>query len=122
MKLNGIITLEDQYKPVKASCSMVFNRFHITYEGYLNICCVDFQNYLAVVDLNKVSLKEAWNCDRMKEIRQKHLENNLQGTACYNCINNTQTDIKPLVEEYATYYKNELDKDICNIKERLNLL
>lgn len=28
--------------------------------GYLTLCCVGSQNYLAIEDLNDMSLKEAW--------------------------------------------------------------
>lgn len=83
-------------------CSMIFNRFHITYEGYLTICCADFQNYLVVADLNKCSLKDAWHNEIFVEIRRRHLENNLEGTLCYNCLYNKNTNVEPLMPQYAT--------------------
>lgn len=123
-EINDLITLDEfQFsKQIKPQCSMVFNRFHITYEGYLNICCVDFQNYLVVADLNEMSLKEAWNCETVKKIRKKHLENDLKGTACYNCINNSNSKIQPLVKKFATISENNLDKNIKVVKERLGIL
>ena len=120
-ELNGIVTLEDDYKPMSAPCYMLFNRFHITYEGYLNICCVDFQNYLAIADLNVRSLKEAWQCREITEIRKRHLKNDLYGTVCYNCIHNTNEQVQPLVEEYATTREKDLEKDMKIIKETLNI-
>ena len=39
---------------------MPFNRIHVTWEGYLTLCCVDYQNYLIVEDLNKISLWDAY--------------------------------------------------------------
>ncbi|WDV46157.1 radical SAM/SPASM domain-containing protein [Clostridiaceae bacterium M8S5] len=119
-EINSHIILDDKYKPIKLPCNMIFNRFHITYDGYLNACCVDFDNYLAVADLKKVSLEEAWNCKEMRELRHRHIINDLSGTACYNCINNANEDVKPLVKEYATKHKNNLEEDIDIIRRRLN--
>jgi pyruvate-formate lyase-activating enzyme len=118
-EINGIITISNDFRPIKAPCFMLFNRFHITYEGYLNICCVDFQNYLAVADLNEVSIKDAWNCNIFADIRKRHIENALEGTMCYNCVNNDNTEIKPLVEKYATMINKDIRKDIGLIKNRL---
>lgn len=121
-EINGLLTLDDSHGSIKAPCPMVFNRFHITYEGYLNICCVDFQNYLVVADLNIMPLKEAWNCENVKDIRKKHLENNLKGIACYNCINNSNIKIDPLLKKFATISENNLDKNIKVVKERLGMI
>jgi len=85
----------------KVPCSMVFNRLHITHEGYVSACCVDFQNYLIVADLNKVDLWKAWRSRVFKKIRRLHLENMLQGTQCYNCVYDKQDTVKPLLPEYA---------------------
>jgi len=84
-----------------APCPMVFNRFHVTYEGYFTLCCVDYQNYLAVADLDKVSLETAWNSDLAVDMRKRHLSKDLTGTMCHRCITG-EGDIKPLVSEYAT--------------------
>ncbi len=85
-------------------CSMLFNRFHITWEGYLSACCVDFQNYLVVADLNKISLSEAWTNETFINLRGKHLTNNLEGTLCYNCLYNKTSPVTPLTPEYATIW------------------
>src|SRR4051794_9443058 len=41
-------------------CWMLFGRAHVTCEGYLTLCCVDYQNYLAVANLNDTTLQQAW--------------------------------------------------------------
>ena len=76
---------DEPVNSIKKHCGMVFNRFHITAEGYLTICCVDFNNHLVVADLNNVSLRDAWNNDMFINMRRKHLDNTLEGTICYNC-------------------------------------
>lgn len=91
-----------QEKPIKAPCRMLFNRFHVTCEGYLTICCVDFENYLAVADLNQVALKEAWNNADFVNIRKRHIRNQLEGTLCYDCIHNKCTNPVPLVAKLAS--------------------
>jgi MoaA/NifB/PqqE/SkfB family radical SAM enzyme len=80
----------------KPPCSMVFNRLHITCEGYLTACCVDFDNNLLVADLNKITLKEAWHSVLFKDLRKRHLEDTLQGTLCYNCLYDKNEAFSPL--------------------------
>jgi len=83
-------------------CWMVFGRAHITCEGYLTLCCVDYQNYLALVDLNTTSLENAWRHSKFIEMRRRHLDNKLEATLCYNCLYGKLTPIEPLVPEFAT--------------------
>lgn len=40
----------------------------------------------SVHDLNNMKLRDAWLSDKMRELRQKHLDDRLEGTVCYNCI------------------------------------
>jgi pyruvate-formate lyase-activating enzyme len=90
-----------------AICPLPFNRLHVTYEGYLTLCCSDYENYLAVADLNKSSLVSAWNCDEFVKARERHLSRNLCGTLCGNCWNGKMDKIEPLNAEYA----NPIDFD-----------
>ena len=61
-------------------CPDPFNRLTVSSEGYLTACVVDYQNALAMHDLNKVSITEAWNSKIFQELRQKHLADKLEGT------------------------------------------
>lgn len=83
-------------------CSLPFNRLHVTCEGYLTLCCVDYQNYLAVADLHKESLEEAWKNRFFVDMRSRHLEKNLRGTLCGNCLENRGDDIRPIRAELAS--------------------
>lgn len=94
--------IDPKNKLNQSPCGMVFNRYHITWEGYLTACCTDYQNYLVYADLNKISLKEAWYNEIITELRKKHIANELEGSLCYNCINNTDTMVNPLMKKYAT--------------------
>ncbi len=88
--------------PMIPFCSLPFNRLHVTCEGYLTLCCVDYQNYLAVGDLNKETLAEAWKNLFFVEMRRRHLEKDLRGTLCGNCLENRGDDIQPVRPDLAT--------------------
>lgn len=90
-----------RYSPADGVCSMIFKNLYITYDGYLTMCCTDFQNYLVVADLKKENLADAWNNQYAQNLRKAHLSHKLEGTLCYNCINNCVEEIVPLREEYA---------------------
>ena len=77
-------------------CPLPFARFHVTCEGYLTLCCTDYQNYLAVADLNEMSLNEAWHCPEFVAIRKRHISGDLKGTLCGNCWLNRMDPIEPL--------------------------
>lgn len=119
-EMNEDICVEDsKYDKLKAPCSLPFNTLTVTYEGYLSSCCVDFQNYLTIADLKDTSLKCAWESDKFKEFRQRHIDNKLEHTMCYNCINNTKENIEPLTLEHCTEFNyNDFDKT-KEILERL---
>lgn len=83
-------------------CMMPFNRLHVTCEGYLTLCCVDYQNYLTVADLKTSSLSAAWQSEAFRAMRRRHLEGNLRGTLCGNCWQGYKDDVRPLAAESAT--------------------
>lgn len=119
-EVNNNLVLDDKEQAAnKLPCPLLFNSLHITHEGYLTACCIDFQNYLTVADLNTVSLKDAWNSDKFIEFRKRHLKNSIEGTLCYNCIYNRNEDIKPLISEHATYYSQETFSKEEEIVKRL---
>lgn len=95
---------------ITVPCFQVFNTVNISCEGYLTACCADFQNYLAVADLNEVSLENAWKSKEFCNLRNKHLNDSLQGTLCYNCVYNIDTPIKPIVTKYATMMEKGKDQ------------
>jgi len=83
-------------------CARIFNGLAVSYEGYLTACCVDFENYLIVADLNKMSLKDAWVSEKFKELRQRHLDRNVDGLMCQNCRNFSTKSFEPYQPEYST--------------------
>lgn len=82
-----------QYKiSNSAPCKRLWDSINVTCEGYLTLCCSEAFNYLAVEDLNEMSLKDAWHSDLMSQMRRKHMENNLQGTQCAVCLDCSNTE------------------------------
>lgn len=115
----GLFAGSDEYA-FKYPCSQLFNNVYVTAEGYMVICCQDFENLTVVADLNNESIEEAWNGDAFTSFRKKYLQKDLEGTLCYNCINNCDAVVKPLNEKYAGYKESEakkknLDKRILEI-------
>lgn len=103
-ELNDLLAIDNDAGEgynVHGVCPMIFNKLYVTFEGYLTMCCADFQNYLVIADLNQESLADAWNNQYAQELRKRHINHNLEGTICYNCLKNCVSDIKPLREEYA---------------------
>ncbi len=90
-------------------CPAPFNKLHISREGFLRGCCNDYENLLALEDLNKKSLREAYYGPRYQEWRQTHMEDKLDNTLCYNCKYDLQTPVQPLNTEL--YFKtHDTDK------------
>jgi len=73
---------------------MVFTRLHITYDGKLTACCQDFNYDLLLADLKKTALKEAWMSKNALELRQAHIDKNVEGLLCDNCV-------KPKFHKYS---------------------
>jgi organic radical activating enzyme len=79
-------------------CAMVFNRVHVTCEGYLTACCVDYENNLVGADLNATPLAEAWHSAAFAELRRRHLDKKLKGTLCQVCVSRKMSDYLPLTD------------------------
>lgn len=120
-EINDILTVESNENDINQAfpCSLVFNSINITYEGYLTACCTDFQNYLVVANLNEMSLADAWNSQVFTKLRKMHLEKNVEGTLCYNCIYNKNKHIEPLMPDFATKYNTQLFEKSEDIKKKV---
>lgn len=70
----------------KGHCPQPFSRITVSQEGFMRVCCNDYQNMLAIEDLNRMPIQEAWYGERMVEMRRRHMEYRLKGTICYNCL------------------------------------
>ncbi|MGB9593776.1 MAG: SPASM domain-containing protein [Anaerolineae bacterium] len=119
-EINEYLAVNDSVPTRTPPCPMLFNRVHITYEGYLNACCVDYQNYLAVADLNTLSLRDAWHSESFVELRRKHLAGAVEGTLCYNCLFNKDTPVEPWMPQHAAAYRADRSRIATEMRERLS--
>ena len=99
-------------------CNLPFDAISVTQEGYLSIENADYENMLIVADLNKVSLKEGWYGEKMKEMRRRFMEDDLAGTICDGCAHHTCAPASPLTPE-CSEVKGEYVFDDHMVKERL---
>lgn len=83
-------------------CNLPFDAICVTHEGYLSVENADYENMLVVADLNKVSLKDGWYGEKMKNLRQKFIDDDLTGTICDGCVHHECRPAEPLTPEAAT--------------------
>jgi wyosine [tRNA(Phe)-imidazoG37] synthetase (radical SAM superfamily) len=98
-------------------CNLPFDAISITHEGYLSLENADYENMLVVADLNKVSLKEGWYGEKMKEMRRRFIEDDFTGTLCDGCVHHAKRPASPLTPECATVC--ELSFDDSLVRNRL---
>ena len=79
------LNLEKNIKP----CGMLWDRLHLTSEGNLTACCVDYESDLVYKKFSaKEKIIDQFNSEQIVNLRAKHLNNDLKDTICYNCIYN----------------------------------
>lgn len=68
-------------------CFMLWKRVHLTAEGYLTLCCVDYENNLTYAQFGDGrSLLEHWHNAVITEMRRRHIAQQLEGTLCQKCF------------------------------------
>jgi len=105
---------DEQYR----RCNLPFDAISITYEGYLSVENADYENMLVVADLNKVSLKDAWYGEKMKQIRQAFIDDKLDGLVCDGCVHHSVRPAQPVTPELAPKNPN-ISANYDKIKERI---
>jgi len=71
-------------------CWVLFNAVKITWDGKLTACPFDHEGKLELADLNKVSIKDAWNDANFIDLRRQHLNNNIGNPSCRACLKITK--------------------------------
>lgn len=93
---SGQMTTYPSYRSEYAKCNTPFDSMTITSHGYYRLCCGDMTNHTAIYDLKVTSLKDAFYGKRSRDIRKRHIEDNLKGTLCHRCIYNSSEEVSPL--------------------------
>lgn len=99
-KIEKLILPKEEWRP----CSMLWDRFIVTHEGYLTICCIDFENRLVYGDINKESLKTSWNNKKIKKFREIHARKQFEKLPlCSDCDStkiNYDIDINKILADF----------------------
>ena len=88
-------------------CSQLFNNVYVTAEGYMIVCCQDFENVTVMADLHQESVTEAWNNPRFTGFRQRYLNKEWEGMLCDNCMNHKAGPVVSEMPEFAGYETSE---------------
>ena len=103
---------------VRRRCNLPFDAISVTQEGYLSIENADYENMLIVADLNKVSLREGWYGEKMKDMRRRFIEDDLAGTLCDGCVHHTKSPARAITPECSSV-KGDYVFDDSVVRERL---
>ena len=108
-------------KEERRRCNLPFDAICVTHEGYLSIENADYENMLIVADLNEVSLHDGWYGDKMKEMRQKFIDDTLDGTICDGCVHHTLAPGKAITPQYSSSFGDrEYDFSDSVVKKRMD--
>jgi organic radical activating enzyme len=67
-------------------CWSCFSEGHVTSRGHLSACCFDADDRFTMADLNHVSFLDGWQSPAFKALRAAHLDRDVCGTICAQCI------------------------------------
>jgi len=71
-------------------CWTCFTSAHVgitsTGRPYLSACCFDASGEWEMADLTKMSFAEAWNSEKIQELRKAHLAKDVTETICGRCL------------------------------------
>lgn len=107
--LDGLRLTRDKWHP----CNLLWNRFIVNYDGKLTICCVDFDGKLIYGDLNKNSLRECWNNEKIQEFRRIHKTGKFELLPeCMSCevIKTSEEARGKLLSEISEMFKEKSEK------------
>lgn len=87
-------------------CEMLWNRVHMTWEGYLTACCVDYEHDLTFADFNSgAPLAELWNNESIRNLRQRHLDRDLDNLICKSCLLGEASPYEPISDLQGKFVK-----------------
>ena len=59
---------------------------YIWFDGKVNPCDADYKSFLSFGNLNEGTIKEIWNNQKIKNLREEHLSNErLKTSPCNKC-------------------------------------
>ena len=110
---NQNLDLKKNFKP----CGMLWDRLHLTAEGNLTACCVDYENDLVYKKFSdKEKIIDQFNSEKIVNLRNKHLKNNLKNTICYNCIYNENSKYNKINNKIEITNKKNNNTESAKLK------
>ena len=67
-------------------CWSAFTEGHVTYDGFLSACCFDHSTAWQMGDLKTTPFMDAWHSEPFRALRRAHLNKQLSGTPCQQCV------------------------------------
>ncbi len=78
--------LLEEEVPDRKPCRKIFTDLLVYWDGQLALCCYDWRGGLHDLNLNKMTIEEAWNSPLYEELREAHNNNEIaDGTMCKKC-------------------------------------
>ena len=85
--LDSGLTIKDQVKETEG-CTFPFKQLVVDHQGDILPCCKMGGKKLALGNIGNMTLKSAWNSDKMKNLKLMHKENRWrENPVCKRCIN-----------------------------------
>lgn len=74
-------------KKIYTPCSEVYQKLSVDWNGDVSCCCMDFDDYLTVGNINENSLEEIWNNSEKLKLFRRMLDKNMHKslTFCSTC-------------------------------------
>ncbi len=80
-------TYEKESNDIQQSCSDLWRRMFIWWDGKINPCDVDYKSNLKIGNISNLSISNAWNSKEYSMLRDKHLnKKRSELTPCRSCI------------------------------------
>lgn len=93
----------------RAVCPLPFYSMSINFTGSVGICCYDWAQQTLVGDVNKESLSEIWNGEKIYQFRKMHLNHQRnRNPACKGCHS---ISIQP---DYLDGYEKQMSRALDN--------
>jgi len=75
-------------------CAQIFKSVQVQADGEVVPCCVDWRRINVLGDINKNTLYEIWNCEKLRRLQIEHLSGNKNGVEpCRDCRMNDYCEI-----------------------------
>ena len=72
---------------IKESCSDLWRRMFIWWDGKVNPCDVDYKSNLLIGSIEEKNLTKSWNSDEYDKLRSDHLKSKRQSIKpCKSCV------------------------------------